>query len=166
MTRPCGKLPEILQLRSAIAFAEGVDIVHIPDDLPGPRREVGSGETFERRALHDLAMHVVHTGLDVLPELKLAPSLGHLHGADLPGPVVDVLKQMEVDGPQVSEVEIPAWHALNGPLCHQTALHTIKGSRGPDVQLISKDGCPRPEVGIVTHSAATDTGSPFACAMM
>ena len=57
-------------------------------------------------------MNVRHAGLDVLPELELLVALADLDGAQLAGPLVDVLKQMAMDRTEMREVEIAARHRL------------------------------------------------------
>jgi len=43
-----GQLLEILQLYPAVTVSEGMDLVHITDDLPRP-----GGEVFRRKALKE-----------------------------------------------------------------------------------------------------------------
>ena len=75
------------------------------------------GERIRRKPLQHVArdqpaMNVSHARFNVADELKPRSALAHIDGANLPGPVIDVLEQMAVDGPQMCEVEFAFGNAL------------------------------------------------------
>jgi hypothetical protein len=166
VTRPLGKLLQVLELRPAIPLPERVDVIHIPHNFPGPRRELCRGQVIEKVGCSDLAMYVSHAGLDISPELELLPALGNLHGADFSCPFIDILKQVPMDRLQVGEIEIPSRDASLCPLHHKATFDTIEIGCQPDPEFIPEDRCSWINVRIVAHSAATGTCSPFACATM
>jgi hypothetical protein len=55
--------------------------------------------------LNKAAVNIRHPGRDILPELKLLVAFADLDRAQLTGPVVDVLKQVAMDRPEMSKVE-------------------------------------------------------------
>ena len=166
MARSFGELLKVLKLCPAVSFPERVDVVHIPDNLPCPRGELSPGQALEVAGCHDLAVHMIHAGMDVPPGLELLPTLGNLHGSDLSSPVIDILEQVPMDLLKVGEVEIPLRNALSCALDDKAAFDMVKGGCRPDTEFIPKDDCFRVDVGVVAHSAAAGTCSPFACAMM
>ena len=98
-------LPEILQLRPAIAIAEGVNVVDVAHDRACRYGESRSVQPSQKIGLHKPAVDVGHAGRDVLAELKLVAALGNLHGPQLTGPRIEVLKKMAVDRPKMREIE-------------------------------------------------------------
>ena len=96
------QLLEILRLRSAVPFAERMDVVDIADDDPGLAGKFARGQALEKSGAGQPAMHIRHPGRDVLAELKLVSALEDFDGAKFAGPVVDILEQMTVDGAKVS----------------------------------------------------------------
>jgi len=51
-------------------------------------------------------MHVVHSTLNVAPELKLMTAFVDLDRARLPCPVVDILEKMAIDCAKMLQIEI------------------------------------------------------------
>lgn len=148
------KLLEALKLRPAVALAEGMHLIHIADD--GPRRvgKVLRGEAFQEVGFDEAAVHVTHARLDVLTELELVPVPGNLDGAELSRPVVDILKKVPVNGPEMIEVEVSPWYAVLDTLRDQTPLGPVQSRQVPDLQLVTKDVCSRIEIRVFRHSTA------------
>src|SRR3954454_23510232 len=92
------QLLEILRLRAAVALAKGMDVVHITDNDAGLAREFIRAETLQEFGLCPTAMHVVHSSLNVAPELKLMAPFADLDSAQLACPIVQVLKQVAMNG--------------------------------------------------------------------
>src|SRR5271157_5322553 len=92
------QLFEIVELGAAVAFPEGVDVVHIAHDLPGCHRECRAIQPTEEVCGLEPPVDVRHAGFDEPTKLELVPTLGYFHGPDLARPVIDVLEQMPVDG--------------------------------------------------------------------
>jgi hypothetical protein len=61
-----------------------------------------------------------------LAELKLVPTLGDLDLANLTGPIIDVLKQMSVNGLKVLQVEVPLGRTFLDTQLDQLAFGPIK----------------------------------------
>ena len=81
-------------------------------------------------------MNVPHAGLNEPAELELMPALGDLHGAKLARPIVNVLKQVPVDGAKVSEIKSPGRNALSGPLGDKLPLQAGKPRRVDEAQFV------------------------------
>ena len=75
MSGPRGELFQILKLCPAVSVPEGMHVIQIADDLPGPRREILARQPLEIPRRDDPPMHVGHAGLDIGPELKLVSVL-------------------------------------------------------------------------------------------
>ncbi len=99
-------------------------------------------------------MNVGHAGFDILPELKLVTAFGQFNGTKLACPVINVLKQVTMDMPQMGEVELSGRNALAGALYDQLSLGVIETLAIGDVQLVSEDGRSRIDVRIIRYSAA------------
>jgi hypothetical protein len=59
-------------------------------------------------------MNIRHAGLHVLPELELLRAFADLDGPDLPGPFVEVLEQVTMDGPKMGKIEYAVGDVLPG----------------------------------------------------
>ena len=110
-------------------------------------------------------MNVGHSRLDVSPELKLIAALRYLDSADLACPLVDILKQMAVDGFQVVEIKVTVRNAFSGPLCHLPPLKSIECSSIFDITQISENVGAGIDVRI-SHSAASGAARPLALTRM
>jgi hypothetical protein len=121
-----GELFQVQELGTAVAFSEGVDIVHVADDFARGGGEFIVLQVAEEFGLREAAMNVGHAGFDVLPELELMAALGDFDGADFAGPVVDILEQMAVNGLQVAKIEPAGRDALCYALRCKSALHGIE----------------------------------------
>ena len=93
MAGPFGELLEIGKLGPAVPLTERVDVVDVADDDGRLLGELGRSQPAQKTRLHKSTVNVRHAGLDVLPELELLVALADLDGAQLAGPLVDVLKQ-------------------------------------------------------------------------
>jgi hypothetical protein len=101
-------------------------------------------------------VNIGHAGADVLPELELVAALGDLDGPDLSGPVIDVLKEMPVDGAQMREIEIAGGDAVLDPLDDRASFVTIEGDGVGQTKLVLQNPVVgRIAVNGVAHSAAT-----------
>lgn len=132
---PC-KLFEIEELCPPIALPEGMNVIHIAQNFPclaGERRGI---ESFQEIARGKAAVNIGHAVLNEAAELKLAPAFGNLDGANLARPIIDVLKQMAMEGFQVAEVEIAGRDALGDALHHELALEELKLFRIPQAKLV------------------------------
>ncbi len=70
--------------------------------------KAAGGKPLQEAGADEPAVNVAHSGLDELAELKLLAALADLDRAQFTGPVVDVLKQVMMDGAQMGEVESAA----------------------------------------------------------
>ncbi len=156
MSRLLGQEAEILKLSSPVAFAKGVHIVHVAHDRAGGRGELPAAEVAEKAGLFQPPVNIGHAGLDELAKLELTSTLVDLDGAKLPRPVVGVLKEMAMDGPQVAEIKAARGDCFGHPLGDRLALDIIQASLIGDSEAIDEDVRAWIDVGIASaHSAAS-----------
>ena len=150
-----GKLLQILELRAAVALAERVDMVDVPQHRTRALGEAVRPRAPEEPCHHNAPVNVGHAGGNAPPRLEPALALGDLDGADLARPRVDVLEQVVVDRLQVDEVEIARRHRLKKALGDKLAFRCLQRRGGPDVQPVAENGVVgRIAVIAVAHSAA------------
>src|SRR5579875_2752390 len=107
------ELANELALGTAVALAEGVDGVDFAEIEGGPPGEGFGGEVAEVGFGGELAEEVVEGGGDVLRGGEgRAAGLGEAYEAELAGPGKDVLKEVVMDAPEVSGVEVAGDAAL------------------------------------------------------
>ena len=101
-------------------------------------------------------MNVRHSGRDVLAELELICAFEDFDGAQLTGPIVDVLKQMTMDSAKVGEIKRPGGNAAPTSLDRIAAFDLVQNSWIGNSKAISKSSCAWIDVGIVVlgHFAA------------
>jgi hypothetical protein len=63
-------------------------------------------------------MNIGHAGVDVAPELKLVPAFVDFDRARFTRPIVHVLKQMAVNGTQMSKIKCPDGCAFRDSVSH------------------------------------------------
>ncbi len=63
-------------------------------------------------------MNIVHAGLNVAPELKLVTAFVDLNSAQFARPIVHVLKQVAVNGTEMSKIECPDGCAFRDSVGH------------------------------------------------
>ncbi len=68
------------------------------------------------------------------------PALRNLYPAELPGPVVNILEQVLVNGLQVRQIEVSVRNAFADALRDQPPLGAIKSGSAANAQLVFKDG--------------------------
>lgn len=101
-----------------------MNIVHVPDDIAGPGGELIGIETAKEVGFVKPTVHVSHADADKPTGLELAAALGDLHLADFSRPVIDILKQVPVNGLKVCKVEIAGVSAFNKATARQESLGT------------------------------------------
>ena len=150
------QLLEILRLRPAVALAKRMDVIDITDDDAGLAREFIRAPALQEFSLHQTARHVVHSSLNVASELKLMAAFADLDRAQLACPIVDVLKQVAVNGAEMSKIERPDGYTFRNSISHQAALDSIKPSRIRNAKAITKDFGAGNEVwiNVVVHLTA------------
>lgn len=116
MARLRRQLLKILKLGAAVAFAEGMNIVHIALDQPGRFGESVGAQALKEGRLLKPPMNIGHAGFNELAKLELVAVLGDLHRPQLPGPCVHVLKKMLMDGAKMDEVKTARGRAFGDPL--------------------------------------------------
>ena len=154
MPRLRSQLFEIEHLRAAVAFAEGVYIVHVAHDLPGRRCEGRTAQASEEFRAPKSPMNICHAGFDIPAKLKLMTALGDFHGAYLACPIIDVLEHVPVDGAKVDKVEASGRGSLGGSLGHKLPLDIIEPDAIGNAKPVTENGRPRIGIGVVVHSAA------------
>ena len=148
------QLFEIVKLCTPIAFSEWMDIVHVAQDFPGHRRKRSATRTAKKIRPLKPPVNIRHTGFDVPPELELMAALGYLHGSKFARPIMDILKQMPVNGAKVRKVEAPFGSAFGCPLDRKSPLGSIEQRRISNAKLVAEYGRTRIGVWIVVHSVA------------
>ena len=133
------QLLEILCLRSTIPFAKWMDVVDVADNDPCLTGKLASGQTLEKSSAREPAVDIRHPGWDVLTELELASAFGDFDGAQLPRPVIDILKEVAMDGTKMGQVEWADRHAFSDSVAHQTTLNSIKLAGVANAEAITKD---------------------------
>jgi len=136
MTGLLGQPLEVEKLRATVPFAEGVDIVHVTHDRPYRGRELRAAQASQKIGSLYALVNVLHPGVDEPVELELMTALGNLHRPNLPGPVVDILEQLPMDGAQVHKVKAAGRDALSSPLRDQQPLHAVELTCIGETQLI------------------------------
>ena len=118
-----------------------------------PRKPPAHTPEVPRR--HDAAVYICHARLDEASWLELAAALADFDCSNLTRPLVDILEQVVMNGPQMSEVEIACRHCLEKTLGNELPLRGIQRPEMPDLQLVAKNGeIRRITVVLVIHSAA------------
>src|ERR1700721_2815745 len=107
---------EILQLRSAVAFAKRMNIVYVTDDDGRTLRELLGRQSTQESSSNKTSMHVGHAGDDDLTKLELLGTAINLDRPDFPGPIVYVLEKMAMDRAKLRKVESTTRHAFTDPL--------------------------------------------------
>jgi len=74
-------------------------------------------------------MNIVHTGLNIAPELELVTAFVDLNSAQLASSIVDILKQVPVNGAEMTKIKCPDGCTFRDSVSHQAALDPIKPSR-------------------------------------
>lgn len=136
MSRLRRQLRQIEELGSPVSLAEGVDVIHVANDLPSRCREVRPAQAMQEGGPHETLVNVLHAGLDEPAELELMPALGNLHRAKLARPVVNVLEQVTMDGTKMGEVEAAGRNAFRGPLRDQPSLGPVKPVGVPQAEFV------------------------------
>jgi hypothetical protein len=111
MPRLLGRLLQIAQLRSAVAFPERMHIIDVAHDGTSGFREGGPGEAAQEVGLGQAPVDVGHSGADETPELELMAALGDFHRTEFACPDVEILEEVAVDGAEVGEIEMASWDA-------------------------------------------------------
>ena len=135
-----GKLLQILELRSAVALAEGVNMVDVAQHRTRALGEPVRPRSPEVPCLHDAAVNVRHAGGDEPPRLEPALALGDLDGADPARPFVDVLEQVAVDRFQMVQVEIARRHGFKEAQGDKLAFRRFQRRRVLDVRPVAENG--------------------------
>ena len=155
MPRLCGQQFEILQLCPAVTVSEGMDVVHIADDLRRPDSEILRRESLQEARALKPPMNVGHAGVDEPAKLKLRPALADLDGADLAGPLIDVLKQVMMDGSQMVDIETTGRYAFSGSLRDQPSFDLIENFRVSYAEKVPENMASRIDIRVVRiHFAA------------
>ena len=103
-------------------------------------------------------MDVCHSSLDVAPELELVPALVDFDRAQFSGPLIDILKQVAVDSPEMCEIECAAWHTASCPLDHETPLDSVQSLRIGNSKKVPKNASARINLGVLgCHFVASRT---------
>ena len=139
---------------AAIALPKWMNVVDVTENLAGLGGEGFPAEVLQMVCRYQPIVDVGHAGFDKAVRLKLTAALGDLDGPDGPGPVIEVLEEMTVDGAKVGEVKVAGWAALAQALGYEFPLDVVKMRRISDCQLVLKNLAIRIEVGIGAHSAA------------
>jgi hypothetical protein len=71
-------------------------------------------------------VNVGHADLDELAKLELIARLGDLDGAQLPRPLIYILKKVTMDCPQMGEVKAAKGYAFGDPLGDEASLDLVK----------------------------------------
>ena len=137
MTGALAELLQIEELRSAITVAKGMDVVHISHDRPGGLGKLGQGQAPEEVSPIEPPVDVGHACFDETSELESMAALGNLDRAHFAGPIVDILKEMAVDRPQVDQIEITGRYALVNPLGDKATLDHVEAIGVHKTQLVS-----------------------------
>lgn len=155
VSRLCGELFKIVKLNAAISFAEGMNIVHVPQ-YPGRfSRKRLVIEACEKSGGRQPAVNIGHSGFDILAELELLAAFVEFDGADFTGPIVDVLKQVAVNRFQMLKVESSRRDTFGGALRDKEALDMVEFGLAADSELVSEYRQPRVEIRVAgAHSAA------------
>ena len=95
--------------------------------------------------------------MNVLPELELLMSLANLDRADFAGSLVDILKQMPVNGLKVRKIERPSGYTFSAALDDDAPFDRIECDRVGDAEPIFEGLGTRIDVRIVraVHLAAS-----------
>jgi len=99
-------------------------------------------------------VNIRDAGLDVLPELKLLAALGNLDRPQFAGSVIDILKQMTMDGAQVLHIEIARRHTFADALGNEFALVIVQARLVTKPEFVFENIRTRIDVRIAAHSAA------------
>lgn len=132
------KLLEVLKLGASIAFAEGVDVVHVTHDLPGGLSKSIGGCAAKKVCGFEAAMNICHAALDEGLGHEALATLADLDAAHLPGPIIDILEEVAMDRLEVLQVEVTFWNALRHSLCAGFLFEPAKVSIIGDSGFISK----------------------------
>lgn len=84
-----------------------MDVIHIANDKRNLPSKIRQGQTCQKSRLHQPPVNIGHPGGDVLPKLELLGAFADFNRPNLACPVINVLEQVAVDGPQMSEIEFP-----------------------------------------------------------
>lgn len=153
MPGPLGQLLKVEKLRSTVSFAEGVNIVHVAHDTARRRDELRLAQATQKGGLHKPLMNVPHAGDDEAAELELMSVLGDFHGTKLPGPIVNILEQVPMDGAKMRQAEPAGRDAFGGALGDKPPLHAVEFRCVGQAQLVPQDGRIRIGVGVsLTHA--------------
>jgi hypothetical protein len=145
-----GQLFEILRLRPAIPLTEWMDLVDIANDDPSLTGKFACGQTLEKSGAGQPTMNIRHSCWNILTELELIAAFEDFDGADLSGPIVDVLEKVAMDGAQMGQIERAAGNALGNSVGDQTTLNSIKLAGVGNAEAIAKDVGTRNDVWIVS----------------
>jgi hypothetical protein len=83
-------------------------------------------------------MNVGHADSDEATKLELVAILGDLDGPKIARPVVDILKEMTMDGAQVGEIELARRHAFGDALGHQATFDLVQSVGIRNAKFISE----------------------------
>jgi hypothetical protein len=81
MARLSSQLLKIIELSAAIAFAKGMNVVDVAENLAGSYGEGGGMQMPEAISFSKAAADIRHAGLDETAELKLVTAFGDFDGA-------------------------------------------------------------------------------------
>jgi hypothetical protein len=116
-----------------------VDVVDVAQYDGRMSGKVLGYQSFQEARLNEAAVNVGHASRNVLPELELLVAFADLHGAQLTGPVVDILEQVTMDCAQVLQIEVAVGDRLCGALRDDAALGPVELDRINEPQKIAKD---------------------------
>ncbi len=151
-----GQLFENEKLRAAVALAERMDVVHVAKDSGRGFGEPSFVQTVQEIVFSKPPMDIRHSGFDMPAKLELASPLGDLDRANFPGPIIDILEEMPVNGAKMGEVETADGNAFGRACDRQPTLNNVQLVGAGDAGPISENGRPWIDIrGVIAHSAAS-----------
>ncbi len=150
-----GQLFQIKKLSAAISITEWMNVVHITDNFCCFFGKCVGAQPAEKPAVEETAENIRHASLNEPPELERMASLGNFDRPQLPGPFINILKQMTMNILEMRQVKLTAWDAFRRTLDHKFALEIGKPRRVSDSKFVDEDSGAGIYVGVVPpHWAA------------
>src|ERR1700730_1186720 len=144
MARIVSQQGEKGELQAGVAFAESVDGVELRQEMGGLVGEGWHIEALQEVVFLQFAEQLGRLAFDVLGKAKRIATLGHANGTRLASPLVDILKQVMVDGlimrKVMRKVEIPFGQRFVGPCARNFGFKRIQLSLVAQVELVYQDG--------------------------
>ncbi|WP_433994158.1 hypothetical protein [Bradyrhizobium japonicum] len=128
------------QLGTAIALAERMNDVEFGEEVGRLLSELLHLQPGQKFVFLQLPEQQVRLIFDAFRKSERVPALGHANGSDLPGPVVDVLKQVPVNRLEMREIQITGREFFIGPGVAYFRFECVELIGVGKIELVFQDG--------------------------